>query len=123
MRATIPQALMLTWDSQVCQYPWKGEPGVSYFAGIEGDAVIHCLLYREDRGFVVGILNYYDQDFPPFETKGNVNLFIHRKYKRHGIGTALWNEAVRRWDVTLETQRFSPEGLAFAQALLAKSSH
>lgn len=120
--ASIPQSLMFSWASQVQQYPWRGPEGISYFAGVMPNGTVHCLLYRERRGHVVGILNYYDKDFPPFEKAGNVNIFIHKNFKRRGIGTALWKEAQRRWPVTLVGQRYSPEGAEFARALLAKES-
>jgi ribosomal protein S18 acetylase RimI-like enzyme len=123
---TIPTEQLFSWESQVCQYPYRGEPGISYFPGPTSEGLVHCLLYRNEKGHVRGILNYYDfrsaTTMPGtgeevWEEPGNVNIWVHPKHQGRGIGTALWHEAVRRWGVTLEGQRFTAAGALFAQKL------
>lgn len=121
-KATIPPEQLYSWESQVCQYPYKGEPGVSYMEGpIGGGRIVHCLLFRNERGHVRGILNYFDDQFidGEWQKPGDVNIWIHPKSHGQGIGTALWKEAVRRWNVRLETQdKMTPAGAKFAEALM-----
>lgn len=120
IRPSIPQWTMLTWQSQAVQYDWKGEPGLSYFAGDlpETDKIVHCLLFRNEKGHLVGILNYYDWD-SGWEKPGNFNIFIHRLYKGQGIGTMLFKEANRRWGpLNLAQQRWSEEGARWMEHLI-----
>lgn len=117
----------LSWDSQVRQYPVRGEPGIGYFAGDvshahPGKPPIHCLLYRDENGYVVGILNYYEVDYPPWEEAGNVNVFVKRQNRRQGIGTRLVDEAKHRWGISHRGQRYSAEGAALAAALDDKTT-
>ncbi len=117
--ATMPPAF--SWQSQVVQYPAFGEEGIGYFAGLVDDGkIVHCLLWRDSTGAARGILNYYEQDMPPWEKAGNVNLFVDPDWKRQGIATELWNEACSRWHVTLENQRFTVEGVELARALVRR---
>jgi GNAT superfamily N-acetyltransferase len=110
---------LLSWESQVCQYPYKGEPGVSYFAGVVEDVgTVHCLLYRDDKGHVIGILNYFDF-VSVWQKPGDVNIWIHKRHQGEGVGKALWTEAVRRWNVKLQNQtKMTPAGAAFAEAMM-----
>lgn len=123
-RSTMPEGA-LSWESQVVQYRdarVPSMPGITYYAGVvEGrPRPIDCLLYWDKVGGklrIVGILNHYPVDYPPWEKAGNVNLWVRRTHQRRGIGTALWEEAVRRWSVTLEGQRFTDSGAALANHL------
>ena len=117
---TIPARLAFSWESQVSQYPTKGSPGITYFAGETDYGTVHCLLYRDVKGDVVGILNYYDGHLKPnvWETAGNVNVWVHPDRQRRGIATRLVAEAARRWpDITLDQQRFTESGAALAARL------
>ena len=80
-----------------------------------------CLLYRDQHGRLTGILNHYPFRMGPadhpLEEVGNVNIWVHPDFQRRGIATALWREAVRRWDVSLDQQRFTIAGAAFARYL------
>lgn len=107
---------LLTWESQVVQYPATGAPGIRYFAGVTDYGTVDCLLYRNVKREVVGILNHYGFD-SPWEQTGNVNVWIREDYQRRGIGTALVKEAHRRWGVNLDQQRFTPGGAALAERL------
>jgi len=118
---SIPPDLHFSWESQVVQYPRKGRPGVGYFAGETDAGIVHCLLYRDVKGDVVGILNYYDGYLKPnvWETAGNVNIWIRPDRQRRGIGTRLIRAAMERWPINLDQQRFTPNGAAFARRLRA----
>lgn len=119
---SIPEGLAFSWDSQVTQYPAKGAPGIGYFAGETDYGVVHCLLYRNAKGEVVGILNYYDGHLKPnvWETAGNTNVWVHPERQRRGIATALIRKAKDRWPINLDQQRFTASGAAFAEHLRAE---
>jgi GNAT superfamily N-acetyltransferase len=104
------------------QYPKKGEPGLSYFRGEfpnEPNIWVDCLLWRDEKGKLVGILNHYPMDMT-LEKKGNVNLFIDPKAKRQGIASALLSEAIKRYNVDLRQQRYSAEGAAFVNEFVRR---
>lgn len=129
----------LTWESQVVQYadaPPPEEPGITYYEGDVSDSFpdkppIDCLLYWQEKPGgqmgrdgqrraklrIVGILNHYPDDYPPYEKAGNVNVWVRKAQQRQGIATALWEEAVRRWNVRLDDQRFTESGSRLAAAL------
>ena len=112
-----------SWESQSVQYAYRDEPGINlerHSVGVVGSMyVIDCLLYRDDEGLLLGILNYYVNDNPE-EKAGNVNIFIHPKHKRQGIATALLTEAAKRWVIDVEQQNFTPEGIRLLDGLIKK---
>ena len=115
-KPTIDQAL--SWRSQVEQYPMWGPPGIGYYPGlVPGVTVVDCLLFRDELGYVRGILNFYSDDVPPLEKAGNVNIFVHPDHRRKGIATQLWREAERRWHVSLDDQRFTRAGAKLAESI------
>lgn len=118
--ASIPDEALFSWESQVCQYPYNGEPGISYMSGPTPAGIVDCLIYRNEKGHVRGILNRYRSD-NQWERRNNVNVWVHPRHQGQGIGTALWEEAVRRWGVKLEGQRFTKAGARFAQRLSEKA--
>ena len=128
--ATLADAF--SWDSQVIQYPDTGPAGLSYFKGvISPEEYVDCLLFRDLGGHVIGILNHYNRDSTsrynngePLERKGNINIWVHPKHKRTGIGTLLVDEALLRYDdIDFAKQRYTIEGAKFFGAyLLEKGS-
>jgi Mor family transcriptional regulator len=104
------------FKGQAKQFDKKGPPGLSYFKG-EGNGLqpgqwVDCLLWRDDKGLLKGIVYHYPQDLP-LEKKGNMNVFISPDSKRQGIASKLVAEAIKRYDVDLRQQRYSEEGAAF----------
>ena len=128
------------FESQVGQYPATGEPGVSYFKGDLGaknskGEPMHAdtLLYRDDNGKVIGILNHYPMDITTraqggvyrgmtmlIEKAGNVNLMVDPGEQQRGVGSALLKDAIKRWDVDLSKQDYTQEGRAFARRFTTK---
>lgn len=107
---------VFSWESQYNQYPKRGVPGIKYFGGHTESGTVDCLLYFDDNGRLRGILNHYPFTLYPFESKGNVNIFVDPKRRRQGIATALLTEAMKRWDVDLEQQQYTEEGEQFILA-------
>lgn len=118
----------LSWESQIVQYRDAEPPSeagtITYYAGsVDSLPPVDCLLYWAPtpdgvRLRIVGILNHYAVDYPPWEKAGNVNVWVRRSHQRRGIATALWDEAQRRWPVSLDQQRFTVPGAALADALV-----
>ena len=104
--------------SQFTQYPQDGPDGISYFKGvIDADRHVDCLLLRQD-GKLVGVLNHYPIAFPEAdEQKGNVTLLVLKPHRRTGVGTALLNEAIKRWNVNLKRQDTTPGGRGLIDSL------
>lgn len=123
---SIPSHVALSWESQAQQYPrWRpGGWGLTYFAGVVDSDLppIDCLLYYSDTGYLVGILNHYSIDYPPWEKAGNVNVWVHPRWQRQGIATRLVSAAIGRWKIDLTQQRFTPEGRALAESLLKEEA-
>jgi GNAT superfamily N-acetyltransferase len=120
--------LLFTWESQARQYPTHGKPGLSYYRGDVSEAFcpgahVDCLLWRDDTGALIGILNHYPMDFPPYEKAGNVLVYVRADRRRAGIGTALVHEARTRWPVDFHAQRYTDAGAKLARSLLADGAH
>jgi len=106
---------MLPWETQVVQYPESGPPGLSYFPGRTPLGVIDCLLWRNEAGEVVGILNHYPFRTPEGQEPGSFNLWVKPGWQRRGIGTQLGSEAERRWTIDMDKQNFTAEGVAIGR--------
>lgn len=130
---SIEAQFLYTWESQVKQYPKTGAPGIDLFVGTFTEAMlpeypdawgkqVWTLLYRNNKGHAIGILNYYPQDLPE-EEAGNVNIWVHPRRQGRGIGTKLADELVRRgWPFTWEQQSYSLAGHAFVRSYLEARS-
>lgn len=119
-RIVIPDFAMYSWASQAMQYPASDEPGFVYRRE-HTEAVRHpvdCLLYYSEGGQLIGILNHYPEDIPPFEKAGNVNLWVHPDAQRMGIGMKLLAEADRRWTIDFNQQQFTLAGAALTRRYL-----
>lgn len=105
---------MSSWDSQAKPYPTTGPPGIGYFRiNRQGSRWgVECLLFRNDAGELVGILNYYPVGLLNFVRAGEVNVVVHPEWRRQGVARRLSLEAIRRWDVDPDEQRFTQSGKA-----------
>ena len=101
---------MLSWETQVGQYPATGAPGLGYFPGVTRLGTIDCLLWRNEAGEVVGILNHYPFRTPEGQEPGSINIWVAPGWQRRGIASRLADEALRRWPIDLSQQRFTAEG-------------
>lgn len=125
-----------SWASQAKQYAEHGAPGVTLeqhmvdaetgdevfgvpaeLAG-PGISVVDCLLYRDEDGSLVAILNHYDGKIP-MEDADAVNLWVRPDRQRQGIGKMMTREAMKRWPgVKLENQRYTPSGVCLLSSLI-----
>lgn len=104
---------VFAWEHQVGQYPKQGK-GIQYFrAKISDNRWVDCLLYYGDDSTLHGILNFYPFNFPPFQKKGSVNIQVRKDKRRQGVASALMNEAMKRFDINLMKQDYSPLGKKF----------
>jgi len=122
LRPDVSDDRMPTWESQAAQYPPHGQPGISYYRGqVTADFHVDCLLCRDENGALVGILNHYPDDFPPYENQGNVNIWVHPGRRRQGIGTDLLEESYKRWKPP-ENAKISETGVEWLKGLEKKYS-
>lgn len=113
-----------SWESQAAQYAYRDEPGLRWERHHLGElgsmTQIDCLLMRGDDGVLVGILNYYLDDNNPYETPGNVNMWVRPDMQRRGLGTRLLDEAQKRYWIDFSKQRYTEQGLAMVRRLIEK---
>jgi GNAT superfamily N-acetyltransferase len=102
------------WDSQARWYPPTGAPGLSYFPGKTPLGIIDCLLWRNEAGEVVGILNHYPFRTPEGQEPGTFNVWVKPGWQRRGIASRLGDEALRRWHIDVGKQTYTTEGVALA---------
>jgi len=146
---TVPGEGFLTWESQVRQYPKVGPHGFHYerFAITIGTgpvlgrdltgairvgkgtyhSEVDCILYRNRKGHLVGVLNHYPNDEHELngmilERAGNVNVFVRPNRRRRGIGRRLVHEAMRRWPIDWSQQAYTEGGRALVAAVLAEET-
>lgn len=124
MDVTIPSFPDAMWETQVVQYEGfehtKGYDGVSYTQVKLSEGYVDTLLYCRNSE-IIGILNYFPVDIPPYEKKGNVFLVVSPEHKRQGIGTALVLEGLRRGFEIRIDQEFTKEGFSLVTKILSYS--
>ena len=112
------RASITDWEGQARQYPADGPPGISYFAGETPWGTVDCLLYRNEAGELVGILNHYPFEVPGRQAPGTANVWVKPEWQRRGIGRALAREAVHRWGLTEQGQPMTAAGAAAVEKWL-----
>ena len=114
MQLTVYININPQWEYFAADYPATGEPGIVYRRDVAAkfgpNAVSESLLCYDRDGKLVGILNYFPNNVPFLERAGNFNVIVHPKSRRRGIGTSLLHEAVKRWPINFEQQRYSHSG-------------
>ena len=118
---TLSPVVDFPWSSQVMQYDTLGRMGISLFIGELGEEILPvlCLCWRDERGLLRGVLNYY-QENNYWENKGNANLFVDPEWYGKGIGTALLLEAMNRWQIDFQQQKYTKQGASFVARLIEK---
>lgn len=98
-----------------------------------GNAVTEHLIYVSEHGYFQGFFTYFPEHiaYPeryPYprpkdyqENAGNFNVWVHRDYRRHGVGTALLTAASERWKIDFSAQDYTWMGAALVKHFLAKS--
>jgi len=118
LEANVAEDTIMAWETQVNQYPRRGPAGINYVRGrIDASYHVDCLLCRDEQGDLIGILNRYPADYPPYERAGNVNIWVRPDRRRRGIARALILEALDRWELRWEHQRLTPSGAEIAASM------
>lgn len=122
MKRAIPKnSIAFLWQNQARQYPRHGT-GITYFKGIcEDNMWVDCLLYYGYDNELHGILNHYPFEMPPYQKAGSVNLQVRPDRRRKGIASALLDEAIKRFNVKLEDQEYTPDGERFIKNYVRSS--
>ena len=122
MKRAIPtNSIVFLWENQARQYPRYGT-GITYFKGIcEDNMWVDCLLYYGYDNELHGILNHYPFEMPPYQKAGSVNLQVRPDRRRKGIASALLDEAIKRFNVKLEDQEYTPDGERFIKNYVRSS--
>ena len=120
-KATLTNGIAFLWQNQARQYPRHGT-GITYFKGLcEDNMWVDCLLYYGYDNELHGILNHYPFDMPPHQKAGSVNLQVRPDRRRKGIGSALLDEAIKRFNINLEDQEYTPDGERFIKNYVRSS--
>lgn len=93
--------------------PHDGQAGPGLQYQRMGD--IHVLVKYDDAGALRGILAFYEHDVGDFKA-GTFHVSVHPDHRRRGIGLQLLAEAYRRWDIKVDPDHCTPEGLALREA-------
>lgn len=115
------------WDSQAIQYAATGKPGVHLethtIGNGDSETEVDCLLYRDDDGQLIGILNHYNEN-NKLQKPDTGNLWVKPNCQHSGVATELLRAAANQWPdkVTewFENQTFTTAGIAWIQSLVDK---
>lgn len=105
-----PLPEILQWDNQQKQYPESQPEGFFYMQGQMGDKYVDCLLLYNEKQELVGIFNHFPFDFPPYEQKGNMAIWIKPTEQGKGLGKKLLTEGVNRFQINLKQQTYTKQG-------------
>ena len=111
---------ILEWSTQQWQYPPIGRPGLSYFPGVTPLGTIDCLLWRNEAGELIGILNHYPFRTAEGQEPGSINIWVHPEWQRRGVATRLIEEADRRWQLDFNAQSLTPAGVRWLHHVMRK---
>lgn len=103
----------------------KQAEGIEHFKGeMSNNRWVDALLYKNKYGQIIGILNHYPFDFPPYEKKGNINVMVAPKEQGKGIGLKLVKEALNRYpDIDLYQQEWTPQGQSLLKQIGADKNY
>jgi len=112
-----------TWKIIIKGYAERGYPGISYLkTEFESGACLESLLFRDQKGMLLGIMDYFSSDGIPNEVKGNVNVVVHPDFQNKGIGSSLWVAGMKKWQIDLNQQLYTPLGHKLLLSHLKKKS-
>jgi GNAT superfamily N-acetyltransferase len=110
--------LRITWGGVLGGSAWQAEPGIRHLTGTTNAApygpprIVSCevIEYRDERGLLHGVVT--------FEEGRRLFLMVDPDCQRQGIPTKLMQEAVKRWPIDFEKQRYTEDGAKFFSAFL-----
>jgi GNAT superfamily N-acetyltransferase len=116
---TVDEATVHSWESQASQYPEVGPPGTSTFqVPLTEGRHVNCVLHRDTDGALLGILNHYPVDIPPWERKYTLNVWVHPDRRGEGIGTRLVLAAMEQgWPISVEDIQATGPGVALTRSV------
>jgi GNAT superfamily N-acetyltransferase len=116
---TVDEATVYSWESQAKQYPEVGPPGTSTFqVPLTEGRHVNCVLHRDTDGALLGILNHYPVDIPPWERKYTLNVWVHPDRRGEGIGTRLVMAAMEQgWPISVEDIKVTGPGGALTRSV------
>ncbi|HET6963743.1 MAG TPA: GNAT family N-acetyltransferase [Acidimicrobiales bacterium] len=116
---SVDPGAMQGWETQAGQYPAAGPPGISTSTvPLPRGTPVNCLLYRAEDGGLIGILNHYPVDVPPYERANSVNVWVHPRHRGRGVAAEMVLAALQQgWPIDLDRQRMTAEGLALARSV------
>jgi GNAT superfamily N-acetyltransferase len=110
--AFFPLRRVAVWTHNAAAFPKRGKP----------NSIIHvrhadtrCLGSYDAGGKLARWLFY--------EKAGNFDVAVRKDKRRQGHGTKLLREAMRRWDVNLDHEIWTPEGAMLRKAVGCVVSH
>ena len=77
--------------------------------------IITHLMYRDDEGHLLGYFSYHTVDRLQ-EIKRDLNLRVHPRHWREGIGTKLLEMGFKIWPIDLNEHHYSESGIKFIEA-------
>lgn len=126
LRVNIP--IDLKWEDAVVDYPATGHPGVIYrkdtTVQFGSEAVSEALLFYAPDGTLAGLFFYFPKDIwvpdisRPIERAGNFTVIVAPGHRRRGVGTRLLREALKRWNIDFEQQKYTEAGAKLVQRYL-----
>jgi GNAT superfamily N-acetyltransferase len=121
-QVTVDETAVHSWESQAKQYPNVGPPGTSTLhVPLAGGLDVNCVLHRDTDGRLVGILNHYPVDIPPWERKYTLNVWVHPDRRGQGIATRLVLAAMEQgWPISVEDIQATGPGVALTRSVARK---
>ena len=93
------------WNVHVNTLPLTGTAGTSMYF----NEISKILIYRDDKGSVKGILQFFTVDIEE-EKKGNLNILVDPDCSQKGIGLNLLKFAMESFEIDLDQQQLTPTG-------------
>ena len=103
------------WNKSTSKIDELGPPGLNV---VQVRLLVQTLVYRDEEGFLKGVLYHYPQGFAHMKKPGEVELMVHPDSRRQGIGMKLLKEGIRLWDIQAKKQRYNEASARLTDAWL-----
>lgn len=107
------------WDKHAEQFPLRSEPGIEATERRTHSTVVDILLNYDTDGRLQGIFYHYNPGnifCPP----GSCHCVVRPDRRRQQVASDLLREADKRWVIEEKNQRYTGDGNAFVEGLIAK---